>query len=237
VFYEPAEKGLPKEEVWDTAPYLRHAPELFRRVRETYGEELQLLHDVHHRLTPIEAARLGRDLEPHRLFWIEDPTPAENQEAFRLIRSHTTTPIAVGEIFNSIWDCKDLIQNQLIDYVRATIVHAGGITHLRRIADFASLYQVRTGCHGATDLSPVCMAAAVNFGLWASNFGIQEHMPHNAQTDEVFPHNYRFENGHLVMDEVPGLGVDIDEKLAARYSYERAYLPVARLRDGTMWNW
>src|SRR5205823_13236954 len=97
-----------------------------------YGYDFHLLHDAHHRLTPIEAARLGKDSEPFRLFWIEDATPAENQESFRLIRQHTTTPLAVGEIFNSIWDCKDLIREQLIDYVRATIVHAGGITHVRR---------------------------------------------------------------------------------------------------------
>jgi mannonate dehydratase len=201
------------------------------------GFEPHLLHDAHHRLTPIEAGRLGRELEPCRLFWLEDATPAENQEAFRLIRQHTTTPLAVGEVFNSIWDCKDLIREQLIDYIRSTIVHAGGLTHVRRIADYAALYQVRTGFHGATDLSPVTMAAAVNFGLWAPNFGIQELMPHSALTDEVFPHNYRFEDGYLVMDEVPGLGVDLDEQLAAKYPYERAYLPVARLRDGSMWNW
>ena len=236
-FYEPAQKGLPPEEPWDTPLYLQHTPELFRKVREAVGFGPHLLHDAHHRLTPIEAARLGKDLEPYRLFWLEDATPAENQEAFRLIRQHTTTPIAVGEVFNSIWDCKDLIREQLIDYIRATIVHAGGITHLRRIADYASMYQVRTGCHGATDLSPVCMAAAVNFGLWVPNFGVQELMPHNEQTNEVFPHSYRFEDGYLVMDEVPGLGVDIDEALAAKYPYERAYLPVARLADGSMWNW
>jgi mannonate dehydratase len=237
LYYEPAAKGLPDEEIWDTALYLRHTPELFRKVRDAYGDAPHLLHDGHHRMTPIEAARLGRDLEPYRLFWLEDATPAENQEAFRLIRSHTTTPLAVGEIFNSIWDCKDLMREQLIDYIRTAIVHAGGITHLRRIADLASLYQIRTGCHGATDLSPVCMAAAVNFGLWVPNFGIQEYMRHTEQTDAVFPHNYRFEDGFLVMDEVPGLGVDIDETLAAKYPYQRAYLPVARLRDGSMWNW
>jgi mannonate dehydratase len=121
-YYEPAQKGLPPEEPWDTALYLRHTPELFRKVREAHGYAFHLLHDAHHRLTPIEAARLGKDSEPFRLFWIEDPTPAENQESFRLIRQHTTTPLAVGEIFNSIWDCKDLISEQLIDYVRATIV-------------------------------------------------------------------------------------------------------------------
>jgi mannonate dehydratase len=237
MYYEPADSELPSETVWDTAAYLQHAPRLFEKLREIYGFEPHLLHDGHHRMMPIEAAQLGKSLEPYRLFWLEDATPAENQEAFKLIRQHTTTPLAVGEIFSSIWDAKDLIQNQLIDYIRTTVVRAGGITHLRRIADFAALNQVRTGCHGATDLSPVTMGAALHFDTWVPNFGIQEHMRHSEETDAVFPHDYRFEKGYLHCGETPGHGVDIDEDLAAKYPYKRAYLPVARLEDGTMWNW
>jgi mannonate dehydratase len=235
--YEPADAALPTETLWDTPAYLRFVPHLFERLRSNYGPEPHLLHDAHHRLTPLEAARLGKDLEPFRLFWLEDVTPAENQEAFRLVRQHTVTPLAVGEVFNTIFDCKDLIQNQLIDYIRTTVVGAGGITHLRRIADLAALYQVRTGCHGATDLSPVTMGAALHFDTWVPNFGIQEYMRHTDETDAVFPHDYRFEEGHLIAGETPGHGVDIDEGLAARYPYRPASLPIARLTDGTMWNW
>jgi mannonate dehydratase len=198
---------------------------------------MHLLHDAHHRLTPLEAAQLGKSLEPYRLFWLEDLTPAENQEAFRLIRQHTTTPLAVGEIFDTIWDCKDLIQNQLIDFIRTSVVGAGGITHLRRIADLGALYQVRTGSHGATDLSPVTMGAALHFDTWVPNFGIQEYMRHTDETDAVFPHAYTFKDGYLDPGEAPGHGVDIDERLAARFPYRPASLPVARLTDGTMWNW
>ncbi|WP_251879250.1 D-mannonate dehydratase ManD [Achromobacter sp. Marseille-Q4954] len=238
MFYEPADGSLPSEHDWSTEKYLDHAPRLFQRVRDAVGWDTHLLHDVHHRLTPIEAGRLGKSLEPYRLFWMEDATPAENQEAFRLIRQHTVTPIAVGEVFNTIWDCKDLIENQLIDYIRATVVHAGGITHLRRIADLAALYQVRTGCHGATDLSPACMGAALHFDLWVPNFGIQEYMRHTDETDAVFPHAYSFNQGMLYPGDAPGHGVDIDEKLAARYPYQRAYLPVNRqAHDGALWHW
>lgn len=237
MYYEPADAALPSENVWSTEKYLDHVPKLFDTLRNRFGFEHHLLHDVHHRLTPIEAGRLGKSLEDYRLFWLEDTTPAENQEAFRLIRQHTVTPLAVGEIFNTIWDCKDLIQNQLIDYIRATVVHAGGITQLRRIADLAALYQVRTGCHGATDLSPACMGAALHFDTWVPNFGIQEYMRHTEQTDEVFPHSYHFKEGYLYPGETPGHGVDIDEELAAKYPYQPAYLPVNRLEDGTMWNW
>jgi mannonate dehydratase len=235
--YEPADSDLPMEESWSSEKYMKFIPEVFEAVRKEFGYDIHLLHDVHHRLTPIEAARVGKDLEPYRLFWMEDPVPAENQESFKLIRQHTTTPLAVGEVFNSIHDCRELIQNQMIDYIRTTIVHAGGITQLRRIADFASLYNVRTGFHGATDLSPVCMGAALHFDYWVPNFGIQEHMAHSPQMEEVFTRAYEFNDGYFTPGEKIGHGVDIDEKLAAKYPYKRACLPVNRLEDGTLWHW
>jgi mannonate dehydratase len=235
--YEPAVKGLPPESAWSTEKYLDVVPKLFARLRRDLGPDLNLLHDVHHRLTPIEAARLGKELEPHHLFWMEDPVPAELQEGLRLIREHTTTPLATGEVFSSIYDCQDLIREQLIDYIRTTVVHAGGITHLRRIAHLAELFHVRTGSHGATDLSPVCLAAALHFDLAVHNFGIQEYMPHSPETDRVFPHGYRFEGGMLHPGEAPGLGVEIDEVLAAKFPYQRAYLPTNRKLDGTVHSW
>jgi mannonate dehydratase len=235
--YEPAEKSAPPENQWSSEKYMNFIPTLFARLRKEFGPELHLLHDVHHRLTPIEAGRVGKSLEPYHLFWMEDPTPAELQESFRLIRQHTTTALAVGEVFNSIFDCQTLIQEQLIDYIRTTVVHAGGITHLRRIANLAEMYQVRTGSHGATDLSPVCMGAALHFDLSVHNFGIQEYMKHADETDAVFPHAYTFQDGLMHPGEAPGLGVDINEELAAKYPYERAYLPVNRKLDGTMHNW
>jgi mannonate dehydratase len=168
---------------------------------------------------------------------MEDPTPAENQEAFTLIRRHTTTPLAVGEVFNSLWDAKDLIQNQLVDYLRASVLGCGGITHLRRMADFAAIWQVRTDCHGATDLSPITMACALNFDLWVPNFGIQEYMRHTETTDAVFPHAYSFGAGRLHPGDAPGHGADIDEVEAAKHPYAPRQLPIARLEDGTMWSW
>jgi mannonate dehydratase len=235
--YEPADSAIPSEAGWSTERYLAHVPSVFHRIREEFGPELRLLHDVHHRLTPIEAARLGKSLEPYALTWLEDPVPAELQEGFRLIRQHTTTPIAVGEVFNSIWDCATLIREQLIDYIRATVTHAGGISHLRRIFDLAALHHVRSGSHGATDLSPVCLAAALHVDLSIPNFGLQEYMRHTEATDEVFPHTYRFADGYLHPSEEPGLGVDIDEDLAAKYPYRPASLPVNRLEDGTVHSW
>ena len=235
--YEPAESELPLETVWSTPPYLQIVPRLFERLRADHGAEIELLHDVHHRLSPIEAARLARDLEPYRLFWLEDATPAENPDGFELIRRHSVTPLAVGEVFNSLWDCRALLERQLIDYIRTTIVHGGGITHVRRIADLAAMHRARTGFHGATDLSPITLGAALHFDTWVPNFGIQEYMRHTEQTDEVFPHDYTFHEGLLHCGESAGHGVGLDEKLAERFPYNPKQLPVARLTDGTMWDW
>jgi len=235
--YEPAERGLPSEHAWSSEKYLLHVPKLFESLRVKYGDDVHLLHDAHHRLTPIQAARLGKELESYHLFWLEDAVPAELQEGFRIVRQHTTTPIAVGEIFNTVWDANILISEQLIDYLRMTTVHGGGITNLKKVAAFADMYHVQSGCHGATDLSPVTMAAALHLDIAIPNFGIQEHMPHTKETDDVFPHEYFFEKGYLQPGEKPGLGVDYNEKLAAKFPYQRAYLPVNRKLDGTLWNW
>jgi mannonate dehydratase len=232
-----ASDALPREEAWSTARYLDHVPKLFDRLRDAYGFDLHLLHDTHHRLTPIEAARLGKSLEPHRLFWLEDTVAAELQEGFRIIRQHTVTPLAVGEVFNTIWDARLLMEEQLIDYIRTTVVHAGGPTAVRRIMDFASVYHVRTGCHGAMDMSPVCLGACLHLDLWAPNFGIQEYSGYTEETLDVFPRAWSLDDGYLHPGDAPGHGVDIDERLAAKYPYERAYLPVNRLEDGTLWHW
>lgn len=237
VAYEPAKKGLPPEDTWSTEKYLNHIPKLFDRLRDTYGDDPHLLHDCHHRLTPIEAGRLGKELEPFHLFWMEDCTPAELQEGFRIIRQHTTTPLAVGEVFNTIWDSQLLISEMLIDYIRTSIVRGGGISHMKKVASFAELYHVRTGFHGATDLSPVTMAAALHFDLSVNNFGIQERMPHEEVVGEVFSTSYTFDSGFMYPGDTPGLGVDIDEEKAKEYPYERAYLPVNRKEDGTLFNW
>ena len=236
--YEPAARGaLPAEEDWDTRAYLRHIPTVFEAVRAEFGPELPLLHDGHHRMTPIQAARLGKALEPYDLFWLEDCTPVESQEALRLVRQHTTTPLAIGEVLNTVWDYQVLIGEQLIDYVRSSVTHAGGITAMRKLLDFAAQHQVKSGIHGPTDISPVGMAAALHLDLAVHNFGIQEYMPHSPLTDEVFHTSYRFTDGYLHPGEKPGLGVDLDETAAARFPYQAAYLPFNRLHDGTVHDW
>lgn len=236
--HEPAQRGArPAEEDWDTRSYLRHVPTVFEAVRNEFGPELPLLHDGHHRMTPIQAARLAKSLEPYDLFWLEDVTPSENPEALRLVRQHSTTPLAIGEIFNTVWDYKTIISEQLIDYVRSAVTHTGGISHLKKVLEYAAQYQIKSGMHGPTDVSPVGMAAAMHLGLAIHNFGIQEYMQHGARTDEVFQQSFTFADGYLHPGDEPGLGVELDVDEAGRYPYEQAYLPYNRLADGTVHDW
>ena len=229
---------LPDTEIWDTEKYLRYMPIVLEKIREQFGDDLKVLHDVHHRLTPREAAAFGKEVEKYNLFWMEDPTPADDQSALKLIRQHTTTPIAIGEVFNSISDCKQLIEEELIDFIRVSVTYAGGITHVRRIVELAGLHNVRTGFHGAPSHSPLSMAAQGHMNLWAPNFGIQEYLVlGTAECDALFPSDHCYENGKFHITDAPGLGVDFDEKEAKRYSYKRVYHPVVRLEDGTMWNY
>ena len=229
---------LPDVEIWDSEKYLKYMPSVFQAVRERFGDDLKLLHDVHHRLRPREAAAFAKEVEPFNLFWLEDPTVADDQAALRLIRQHTTAPIAIGEVFNSIWDCKTMMEEELLDFIRVSVTYAGGITHVRRITDLADLHNIRTGFHGAPSHSPLSMAAQAHLNAWAPNFGIQEYLVLGTPAcDALFPSEHYLENGMFYVSDAPGLGVDFDEKEAAQYSFDRRYHPVVRLEDGTMWNY
>ena len=224
------------ERNWSTEKYLRFVPQMFEEVRAEVGYDVQLVHDAHHRLTPSQAGWLGKRLEDIQLLWLEDVVPVDMQTSYRQIRAATTTPLAVGEMLNSLYDFDLLIREQLIDYVRSTVVHAGGITGLRKIAAYAEPYLVRTGCHGASDLSPVTMSAA-HFGISTHNAAVQEYMGFPEQASEVFSWSYEVKDGLLTASDKPGLGIEIDEDAAERFPYERAYLPLSRKEDGSIWNW
>ena len=230
--------SLPDEEVWSTEKYLQYMPSVLEEIRNRFGPELKVLHDVHHRLLPREAAAFAKEVEQYNLYWLEDPTPADDQTALRLIRQHSTIPVAIGEVFNSLWDCKQMIEEQLIDFIRISATYGGGITHLRRIVDFAAIHNVRTGFHGAPSHSPLSMAAQGHLNAWAPNFGIQEYLVLGTpECDALFPSEHFYKDGMFHISDAPGLGVDFDEQQSQHYSYQRTYHPIVRLEDGTLWNY
>lgn len=228
---------MPYVETWEPAPYLRTIPKLFAHLREKLGEEVELFHDVHERLTPIQAARLARELEPFHLFFLEDPLRPEHKESFRLIRQHATTPLAMGELFHTKWECLPLLTEQLIDFIRCDLGHIGGITEARKIAAVAECYYVQTAWHGPGDIAPMTHAANVHLDIALPNFGVQEMVFFPDVVHEVMPGSPTFQDGYLRVTDAPGLGTDLDEAAAAKYPYERAYLPVTRRADGSVMDW
>lgn len=222
---------------WEPSAYLRVVPPLFAHLRNTIGDEVELLHDVHERLTPIQAARLAKELEPFHLFFLEDPLRPEHKESFRLLRQHTTTPLAMGELFHSRYECLTLFTEQLIDFIRCDIAHIGGLTEARKIAALAEPFGVQTAWHGPGDIAPVTHAANVHLDVSIPNFGIQEMVFFPEVVQEVLPGAPQYRDGYLWPSDAPGLGCDVDEAAAKRYPYRRAYLPTTRRADGAVHDW
>ena len=235
VRYEPpSQPDVPGTHFFTPTPYLISTPKLFAHLREALGEEVELLHDVHEQLSPIEAAWLAKRMESYRLFFLEDPLRPEHKESFQIVRQASTTPIAMGELFNSRWDCLPLFQNQWIDFIRIAPIHVGGITEARKIAVLAEPFQIRTAFHGAADIGPIGQAAAVHLDIAIPNFGIQEWVTFPEPVHEVMPGACTFRDGCAYPNEAPGLGVDIDEEVAHKYPYQRAFMPIVRRVDGSM---
>jgi mannonate dehydratase len=225
---------LPYEGEWEPEPYLQIAPRLFEHLRGRLGPEVQLFHDAHGRLTPIEAARLARDLEPYKLLFLEDPIGPEHAASMRLVRAASTTPLGIGEIISSKYEIMSMVVEQTIDYMRCSPMHIGGITEGKKLAALAEPFAIKTAFHGPGDVSPIGAAASAHVGMAIPNFGIQEWVRHPDPVHEVITGGPWFEGGYLRVSETPGLGVDIDEDLAAHYPHQRKYLPAPRRADGSL---
>lgn len=226
------------QEAWDPAAYLRIVPRLFAHLRATLGDDAALLHDIHERLPPIMAIGLARALEPYNLFFLEDPFAPEDNGYFPLLRQQSSVPIAMGELYVNVNEYLPLIQQRLIDFIRVHISDIGGITPARKLAALCEFFGVRTAWHGPGDVSPVGHAANLHLDLAVPNFGIQEGQIFPDVLREVFPGTPEIRDGMLWANDLPGLGIDIDETLAARYPYPDHALngawPPVRLRDGTV---
>jgi mannonate dehydratase len=228
--------GAPPGEYFDPRDKLHRIPRLFEFLRRELGEEVELLHDLHERLAPIDAVWIAKALEPYRLFFLEDPLPPEQIEWFANIRSVCATPIAMGELFNHPREMTPLIAGRLIDFIRVHISQIGGITPALKLAHLCEAFGVRTAWHGPGDVSPVGMAANVHLDVALHNFGIQEWAFRSQVEQDMFPGLPQLKGGYAYPSDRPGLGIEFDEALAARFpcTDENPRWTVARLPDGTI---
>ena len=213
--HKPA--GAPEGNYFDPRGYARSMLVMIAHVRDRLDDGIELLHDVHERLHPIDAVKFAKDVEQYRLFFLEDLLAPEDLGWFKTIRRQAATPLAMGELFNNPHEWRSLITDQLIDFVRMHISQIGGITPARNIAAFADMFGVRTAWHGPGDTSPVGHAANLHLDVWAPNFGIQEWYRPSEVEYEMFPGMPEVVDGYLYPNDRPGLGIEIDEKLAAAY--------------------
>src|SRR5579862_4445916 len=239
-------KSLHTDPMFESAYYVRRALALFEDCRKQLGFEIELLHDMHERVTPNQAVQMCKDAEKFKMFFMEDPLSPEQIAYFRQIRQQCATPIAMGELFNSPHEWTPLISERLIDYIRIHVTQAGGITPCRKVAAFGELFGVRTAWHGPGDVSPIGHAANVALDISCPNFGIQEYSPFNDHLQEVFHGCPVMKDGYLYANEAPGWGIEVDEKAAAKYPYgsfedemkrrNNGGMNVIRRRDGTVIN-
>jgi mannonate dehydratase len=228
-------EGAPDGAYFDARGYTRNMLRMMEHVRKEVGDEVELLHDIHERLAPIDAMKFAKDVEKFNLFFLEDALAPEDIEWFRHFRQVCATPIAMGELFNNPHEWRILIENRLIDFLRMHISQMGGITPARDAVLFGNFYGVRTAWHGPGDVSPVGHAANLHLDLWAPNFGIQEWCRFPPLVYEMFPGMPEVRNGYMYANDKPGLGIDIDEALAAKYpcTDEVEKWTQTRLPDGT----
>jgi mannonate dehydratase len=223
---------------WEPTPYVRMVPGMFERLRGTFGDEPEFLHDVHERIPPIQAIQLAKDLERYHLFFYEDPLAPEDIDYFRIMRQQAAIPIAMGELFVNVNEYLPLVKDRLIDFMRVHISDIGGLTPARKLAALCEYFGVRSAWHGPGDVSPIGHAANLHLDLAIHNFGIQELARFGERTKEVFPGCPEVRDGMLWANDKPGLGIDIDEKEAAKYPFPEHPLngawPAVRRRDGTV---
>ena len=228
-------EGAQSGAYFDPKGYMRSHLQLFEYLRGELGEEIELLHDTHERLKPIDAVGFAKDVEQFKLFFLEDPLAPEDIAWFRHIRQVCTTPLAMGELFNNPLEWQPLIEERLIDFIRMHVSQMGGLTPARNVAAFANLYGIRTAWHGPGDTSPVGHAAQLHLDLWVPNFGVQEWCRFDDLCYEVFPGTPEVRNGYMYPSDRPGLGIDVDEDLAAKYPCRDAVeeWTQTRLPDGS----
>jgi len=215
----PPLKGLHPGPVWEPGPYMRLTRRVLEECRKQLGEEVELIHDVHERVSPHQAVQFAKELEPIRLFYLEDPLSPEHIDYFRQIRQQCATSIAMGELFNNPHEWHPLIAGRLIDYIRVHLSQAGGLTPARKVAILAELYGVKTAWHGPRDVSPVGHTAQLHLDLASSNFGVQEGGVITGLEAEIFKGCATYKDGYLYASDAPGWGIEVDEQLAAKHPF------------------
>lgn len=242
-YQDPKEKRIEvntlkkEEQVWDENVYANDLINVTASLRSALGDNIGLIHDVHGRLSSDQACRVAKALEPYNLFFLEDLVDSFNNKVLENIKMQSSTSIGLGELFNTISDCRELISNRLIDYIRVDISHFGGITPLLKLAAFAEIFDIKTAFHGPSDISPLAHAALAHIDMSIANFGIQEYVDPDEEISKVFQTSVTRTKDYIQLSDKAGLGVEVAEGEAKQFQYKPKFLPYLRDRMGAIHNW
>lgn len=229
----------PRESIPLTAKWLT-------KVREECGSEIVLGIDYHHRLSVAEAASFCQRMPGGTLDFIEEPIRAETPEAYRALRKLTNVPFAVGEEFSSKWQFLPYIENHLTDFARVDICNVGGFAEAMKVAGWAEAHYIDLMPHNP--LGPISTAAVIHMAAAVPNFAWLEARVTQTENlyistsgvndaDVLFPIQPRLEGTSFPVPTSPGLGIELDEKLAQSQTWEFWEAPHWRRRDGSVQNW
>lgn len=221
----------------DLREKLTNIPQMFAYLRKRFGDDIELIYDVHERIAPIDGVYLAKALEEYRLFFLEDLFAPEDNEWFKTVRSQCATPLAMGELFTNPAEVLPLVTERLIDFMRLHLSDYGGVTPALKMAHLCDPFGIRTAWHSPNDITPVGMAANVHLDMHVHNFGIQEWFFRSDLEREMFPGTPEIIDGHAYPNEKPGWGIEFDERLAGKYPLREGPIEwtVSRLPDGSSW--
>lgn len=231
------EQTEPVTEPWEPEEELYRVIDFFIKVRKAVGREVGIIYDLHERFSPDQAIRIMRRLEPYDPYFIEDPVAPDSADSLRYVREKTSVPIAFGELYKSRWECLPAITGHWIDFIRCDVIRIGGISEARKIAALAETYDIKTAWHGPNDVSPITHAVNWHLNVSEYNFGIQEDGSADNLIRKVVSGGPVYRDGYLEMEDLPGIGCDIDEEAAAQYPFRKAYIPICRRNDGSLHTW
>lgn len=211
---------VPRTAILDGNKVLRHAETLMAAVREAVGDDIDIMIDFHGRTTPDMAVQYAKVLAPYRPFFIEEPCLPDNPLGMEKVARLTDIPIATGERLVTRFQFRELLEKGAVGVIQPNISHCGGLSEAKKIAAMAETYYVSVAPHNP--LGPITTAAAIHFATSTPNWLIQESFRKDVPwRDEVVTNPVRIERGYALPLERPGLGVEVDEKEAAKHPFRQ----------------
>lgn len=228
------------DDVFEPRESIAKTAECMIAVREAVGQAPVIGVEYHHRLSVAEAASFCQRMPSGTMDFLEEPIRDETPEAYEALRKMTDVPFAIGEEFSSKWQFLPYIERGITNFARIDICNVGGFTEAMKVAGWAEAHYIDLMPHNP--LGPICAAATIHMAAAVPNFAWMEVRLSPTENlgvyeNDLFPVQPVADGPNFILSDAPGLGIDVNEELAASLSYQPAEPPHLRRRDGSFTNW